>query len=198
MKTTRLIIWGVVAALLLFLAGGLAWQQFAPETQTAAKGKFGGPFTLVDQAGKTVTEKDLKGSPTLLFFGYTHCPDVCPTTLSDLTLAMQKLGDDANKVKVFFVTVDPERDTREVMAEYAQAFDPDFHLLTGTPAQVKQIVENYHVYAEKVPGKNGEYTMNHTAAVYLLDSQGRFVGTLSYQEELPKVVAKIEELIAAS
>jgi protein SCO1/2 len=187
----------VVAVLLVAIAAALAWHRFTPATEIATT-KFGGPFTLVDQTGKTVTEKDLKGSPTLLFFGYTHCPDVCPATLSDLTLAMRQIGADAKKVKVVFVSIDPERDTQPVMAEYATAFDPDFRLLTGTRDEVDRIVKEYHVYAEKVPGEDGDYTMNHTAAVYMLNADGEFTGTMSYQEDMANMVKKIERLIAAS
>ncbi len=200
LKTTRLIVWAAVAVIVVATLAGFAWQRFAPGTTEAAAGKFGGPFTLVDQTGKTVTEADLSGSPTLLFFGYTHCPDVCPTTLSDLTEVMQDLGADADKVKVFFVTVDPERDTQEVMAQYWQAFDPRFRMLTGTPDQVKQALSDYHVFAEKAPSETrdpNDYAMNHTAAVYMLDADGKFVGTLSYQEDLKNIVSKVKQLIAA-
>lgn len=193
----RLIAWAAVAALALFTLAGFAWRVLAPQPATTQSADIGGPFTLVDQTGKTVTEKDLAGSPSLLFFGYTHCPDICPTTLADLTTAMGQLGGEADRIKVFFTTVDPERDTEAVMAQYAQAFDPRFHLLTGTRPQIDAMLHEYKVFSQKV-GEGDDYTMNHSAGIYLLDSKGHFAGTMSDQEGIPKMVGKMKKLIEAS
>jgi protein SCO1/2 len=131
-----------------------------------------------------------------MFFGYTFCPDVCPTTLSDLTLYMQDLGTDADKLKVYFVTVDPERDTQAAMASYLQAFDPRIVGLTGSPPAIDTILKEYRVYSRKVEGKDGApYTMDHTASVYLLDSKGRLVSTIDYQEKPEIAMAKLKRLI---
>lgn len=135
----------------------------------------GGAFQLVDQSGAKITDKDFLGKPFLVFFGFTHCPDVCPTTLFEMSELMRALGKDADKTAALFVSVDPERDTPAVMKDYLSNFDPHVRGGTGDQASVDAIVKAYRVYAKKVPTGNGEYTMDHTALVYLMDKQGRFV-----------------------
>jgi protein SCO1 len=157
---------------------------------------IGGPFELVDQTGKTVTEKDLMGKPTAMFFGFTHCPDVCPTTLYEMTTWLEELGADADKLNVAFVSVDPERDTPELMADYISAFDPHISALTGTPEQVEKIAKAYKVYRRKVEQEDGEYTMDHTATIYLMDADGQFTGTIAYGEAEDIVMTKLKRLVA--
>ncbi len=157
---------------------------------------IGGPFQLVDHTGKTVTEKDFLGKPTAMFFGFTHCPDVCPTTLYEMTTRLEELGADADKLNVAFVTVDPERDTPDLMADYISAFDPHISALTGTPEQVEKIVKEYKVYRRKVGKKEGEYTRDHTATIYLMDADGKFAGTIAYGEAEDIVMAKLKRLVA--
>ena len=135
----------------------------------------GGPFQLVDQDGKTVSDADMKGRPFLVFFGYTHCPDVCPTTLFEMSQMLHALGPDAGRIGTLFITVDPERDTPAVLKDYLASFDPHLRGLTGGPAAVDAALKAYRVYAKKVPLKDGDYTMDHTAVVYLMDKNGRFV-----------------------
>ena len=151
----------------LWLAGG-----FRGATAPAA---IGGPFQLTDQAGQTVTEKNLIGRPSIVFFGFTHCPDVCPTALFDMSEVLRAMGPDAAKVNAYFVSVDPERDTAQAMKDYLQSFDPNLKGLTGTPDQVAKMISAYRVYAKKIPLKDGDYTMDHTALIYLMDRNGRFV-----------------------
>jgi protein SCO1/2 len=151
----------------LFLVGG-----FRTNTQTSS---IGGPFQLTDQTGASVTEKSLQGKPTLMFFGFTHCPDICPTSLFEISEVLRAMGPDADRVNAYFVTVDPERDTPPVMKDYLQSFDPHLKGLTGSPEAVAKMIKAYRVYAKKVPLKDGDYTMDHTAAAYLLDREGRFV-----------------------
>jgi protein SCO1/2 len=159
---------------------------------------IGGPFTLTAQTGATVTEASLKGHPSAMFFGYTYCPDVCPTTLADMTVWLEELGADADKLHVYFVTVDPERDTAGQMAEYLTAFDPRISGLTGTRPEVDRMLEAYRVYSRKVEGGDpAYYTMDHTASVYLLDAEGRFVGTVDYQENPATALAKLKRLVGA-
>jgi protein SCO1/2 len=129
-----------------------------------------------------------------MFFGYTFCPDVCPTTLSDATQWLKKLGPDGDRLKVYFVTVDPERDTKEQMAAYLQAFDPRIIGLTGTRAALDPMLAAYRVYSRKV-GDGDDYSMDHSASVYLLDENGKFVGTVDYQEKDETVMAKLERLV---
>jgi protein SCO1 len=173
------------AQILLMLAGFLAGvasivlvvilvsgRDPVPSAGAAA---IGGPFTLTDQNGRTVTDKDLRGHPFLVFFGFTHCPDVCPTSLFEISEVLGKLGPDAQKVSAVFVTIDPERDTPAAMKDYLSSFNPRFVGLTGDPAAIAAVAKEYRVYVKKVPLDNGDYTMDHTALVYLMDKDGRFV-----------------------
>jgi protein SCO1/2 len=140
---------------------------------------IGGPFRLTDQDGRIVTEEDLKGRPSLVFFGFTHCPDVCPTTLFDISLIMAALGPDADRTRAVLITIDPERDTREVLKDYLSSFDPHLSALTGDLPAIAQVAKEYRAYFKKVPLDGGGYTMDHTAIVYLMDKEGRFVSPFS-------------------
>ena len=140
-----------------------------------APAAIGGPFQLTDQAGQTVTDKDLKGRPTLIFFGFTHCPDVCPTSLFEISEVLKAMGKDADRVNAYFVSVDPERDTAAAMKDYLSSFDPHLKGLTGDPEAVAKVLSAYRVYSKKVPLKDGDYTMDHTALIYLMDRDGQFV-----------------------
>jgi protein SCO1 len=175
-QTSRLIliIAAFFAGLVLCLSVVLLVVQrgSVPVPQASA---VGGPFKLIDQNGRTVTEQDMKGKPFLVFFGFTHCPDVCPTTLFDISEVLRKLGPDADRAVALFVTVDPERDTPEVMKRYLSSFDPHLRGLTGEEAAVAGVIKAYRAYAKKVPNPDGSYTMDHTALVYLMDKDGRFV-----------------------
>jgi protein SCO1 len=135
----------------------------------------GGPFHLEDQNGKPVSDADMKGRPFLVFFGFTHCPDVCPTTLFDVSQVLGKLGKDADRTGALFITVDPERDTPAALKDYLSNFDPHLRALTGDQPAVDAAIKAYRVYAKKVPLEGGNYTMDHTAVVYLMDKDGRFV-----------------------
>ena len=156
---------------LAFVAGLFLLRSSDNQGGTSA---VGGDFSLVSQDDKPVTQQALLGHPSLVFFGYTHCPDVCPATLSQITSVFKALGPDA-KARAFFVTVDPQRDTPTVLKDYLSSFDPRITGLTGSPQAVKQIEEAYKVYAEAKPDKDGTYTMDHTAITYLMDKKGLFV-----------------------
>ena len=153
----------------LILAGRLS-SPVAPQIAS-----IGGPFKLVDQNGQVVTDQDLKGRPFLVFFGFTHCPDVCPTTLFEVSEIFRALGPDADRTRALFITVDPERDTPAAMKDYLSSFDPHLSGLTGDPAEIAAVAKAYRVYFKKVPLDEGNYTMDHTAIVYLMDKTGRFV-----------------------
>src|SRR5713226_8058279 len=153
----------------LMLSGRLS----APVAQQIAA--IGGPFKLTDQNGRTVSDQDLKGRPFLVFFGFTHCPDVCPTTLFDVSEVMRSLGPDADRTAALFITVDPERDTPAKLKDYLASFDPHVRGLTGDAATLAAVAKAYRVYYKKVPLDGGDYTMDHTAIVYLMDKEGRFV-----------------------
>ncbi|SRR6266566_5590060 len=141
----------------------------------AGASAIGGPFSLTDQNGRMVTDQDLLGHSFLVFFGFTHCPDVCPTTLFEVSEVLGKLGPDAQRVSALFVTVDPERDTPAQMKDYLSSFNPRVVGLTGDPAAIAAMAKEYRVYVKKVPLDHGDYTMDHTALVYLMDKEGRFV-----------------------
>ena len=158
----------IVGLLIMFWAmGGVS--------KVAQPAAIGGPFQLTDQNGKAVTDKSLKGKPTLIFFGYTHCPDVCPTSLFEISEVLRALGKDADKVNAVFISVDPERDTPATMKDYLSSFDPHLEGLSGDPAETAKVITSYRVYAKKVPTKDGDYTMDHTALIYLMDRDGNFV-----------------------
>jgi protein SCO1 len=165
---------------LLLLFGGIlliGGHGLSPIGQAVAA--IGGPLNLEDQNGKPFTDAQMKGRPFLVFFGFTHCPDICPTTLFDMSQVMKALGPDADRVGALFITVDPDRDTPKVLRDYLSNFDPHLRGLTGNQAQIEAAIREYRVYAKKVPLENGDYTMDHTAMVYLMDKDGRFVAPFS-------------------
>ena len=190
---------GLIAVLaLVWLAVGLGWLQSGrvPDQGQVLGRSMVVPFQLLDQSGTQVSEKDVLGRPAVFFFGFTFCPDVCPTTLASLTALLGQLGPDAERLRVFFVTVDPERDTPDVLRQYLSAFDPRIRGLTGTPEQVSAVTKALGVYAAKVKLDGGGYTMDHTAGMFLLDAQGRFRSTIAYGEEQSAALAKLKKLLA--
>jgi protein SCO1/2 len=202
-RTIRLALWAAVAVALVAAGGLYAWTTLRTP-QIAALGDLlapsdaiGGDFALVDQNGKAVTRNDLKGKPTAMFFGFTHCPDVCPTTLAEAGQWLGALGPDAAKLNVVFVSVDPERDTPEALKQYLSAFDERIRGLTGSPEAVQGVVKAFRVYARKVQS-GASYVMDHTAAVYLMDADQRFVGTINYQEPTEKALGKLKQLVSRS
>ena len=156
---------------------------------------IGGPINLIDQNGKPLTEQDLKGRPFLVFFGYTHCPDVCPTTLFDVSEVMHALGKDADKAAAVFITVDPDRDTAPVLKDYLSSFDPHLRGATGDAKAVEAAGKAYRVYAKKVPTGNGDYSMDHTALVYLMDKQGRFVAPFNLKRTPEASAAELRKYL---
>lgn len=168
-----LVLAAFLGGLFLFFGAIVFVTGRAPIGQASAG--VGGPFRLEDQNGRPFTDQDMKGRPFLVFFGYTHCPDICPTTLFEMSQLMKALGPDADRTGAVFITVDPERDTAEVLKDYLSNFDPHLRGLTGDRAAIDTAIKEYRVYAKKVPLENGDYTMDHTAVVYLMDKDGRFV-----------------------
>lgn len=184
-----------LAAPLLALAVGIValgtavYLTVAPPARLAAASAVGGPFRLTDGDGRTVTERDFAGRPFLVFFGFTHCPDICPTKLFEMSEVFRAMGTRAGDVRALFITVDPERDTPETMKSYVSSFDPRIVGLTGERTAIDAVVREYRVYAKKVPLKDGDYTMEHTALVYLMDKGGRFVGSFNL-DRAPEAAAK--------
>ena len=178
----------VVGLLIMFWAmGGVS--------KVAQPAAIGGPFQLTDQNGKAVTDKSLKGKPTLIFFGYTHCPDVCPTSLFEISEVLRALGKDADKVNAVFISVDPERDTPATMKDYLSSFDPHLEGLSGDPAETAKVITSYRVYAKKVPTKDGDYTMDHTALIYLMDRNGQFVSPFNLKRTPEEAAADLKRYL---
>jgi protein SCO1/2 len=187
----------IVVAFAVSLTIGLAltlWLADGSRTLSTASA-IGGPFQLVDQDGKAVTDKSLPGKPTLIFFGFTHCPDVCPTALFEISEILRVMGKDASRVNAFFVSVDPDRDTPAIMKDYIASFDPNLKALTGSPEAVAKIVSAYRVYAKKVPLKDGDYTMDHTALIYLMDRNGRFVAPFNIKRTPEAAAADLKRYL---
>ncbi len=162
-------------ALLASVAVAIIWH---PGT-TSAEPQIGGPFTLTDGAGHRVTDRDFDGLWRLVYFGYTHCPDACPTTLGDIGAALDKLPAAVRQhVRVLFITVDPARDTPAAMGAYAKAFGPEFVGLTGSAADLAPVEASYHVYAQRHELKDGDYAMDHSSIIYVMRPDGRFAGLL--------------------
>lgn len=195
LQTIRYTIWGAAAVILLVFAFVFWRQTNTGATNDSAVVTIGGPFTLTADDGTIVTEAALEGQPTLMFFGFTHCPDVCPTALAEVGTWLDALGPDADQLSVYLVTVDPERDTVPVMAQYLSVFDPQITGLTGTPEQIAAMLSEFHVFSEKVAIENGDYTMNHTAAFYLFDASGVFADVIDYHDGLDAAVADIRAVI---
>src|SRR5664279_2921714 len=165
-RTTRPLV--IVAAFSASLVVGLLLMLWAVGglRNVATPAAIGGPFQLTDQAGQPVSEKNLQGRPTLIFFGFTHCPDICPTSLFEISEVLRAMGKDADRVNAYFVSVDPERDTAAAMKDYLSSFDPHLKGLTGNAEQIARVVSAYRVYARKVPLKDGDYTVDHTCLLY--------------------------------
>jgi len=157
--------------------------------------QIGGPFRLTDQNGKPFTDQDMKGKPYLVFFGFTHCPDVCPTTLFDVSEVLHSLGPDAERTGALFITVDPERDTTAALKDYLASFDPHLRGLTGDPAALAAVAKQYRVYYKKVPLDGGDYTMDHTAIVYLMDKDGRFVSPFNLKRKPDVSAAELRKYL---
>lgn len=156
---------------------------------------IGGPFNLIDQNGKPITDQDMNGRPYLVFFGYTHCPDVCPTTLFELSEVLRALGSDADKAGALFITTDPERDTPAAMKDYLSSFDPHLRGATGDPTAIEAAEKAYRVYAKKVLGEHGDYSMDHTALVYLMDKHGRFVAPFKLDRKPEEAAADLRRYL---
>lgn len=201
LRLFRRIAWSLVLALALSTGVVIVHRELGsrPPARDVADGNrrpiFGGPFAIEDVFGRRVTERDLVGRPSLLFFGFTHCPDICPTTLSDISEWFDRLGDDGRDLIAYFVTIDPERDTPAFLREYLDVFDGRIVGLVGTEAQTRKIAEAWRVLYRRTPLDGGGYTMDHTASVFLIDRTGRFAGTIDFHEDRDVAIAKLRHLV---
>ena len=152
-------------------------------------------FTLADAEGQPFQLSAQRGKVTVMFFGFTHCPDVCPTALFEISEVLRAMGKDAAKVNAFFVSVDPERDTQAAMKDYLSSFDPHLKGLTGDPEAVAKVLSAYRVYAKKVPLKDGDYTMDHTALIYLMDREGHFVAPFNLKRKPEEAAADLKRYL---
>lgn len=164
---------------------------------SSGKAAIGGPFALVSQNGERVTNETLRGKPYLAFFGFTNCPDICPTTLFELSEMMAELGPDADKFNVLLISVDPERDSQELLATYMTAFDPRIVALRGTREETDAVLKSFAAAAIKVPTDNGSYTMEHTAGVYLMDENGEYAGLMRMDEPREQRMQALRNLLAS-
>ena len=181
-------------ALGLAALGGLVYAVLPGNTNLGSP-EIGGSFTGIGQDGRTVTNADLAGRPYLVFFGYTHCPDFCPTALFDISAVFKELGPD-KKVSALFVSVDPERDTPAVLKNYLENFDPRIIGLTGDDKKIEAIAKTFRVYAKKIPGeKPGDYTVDHTGIVYLMDKRGKFVSAFNLQRPPQQSARELEAFL---
>ncbi|WP_448664110.1 SCO family protein [Sphingomonas sp. CJ20] len=189
-----------IAALALVVGFLVTLPRKTPATQAASDyaSAFGGQFTMTDQKGRTVSDRTLRGKPYAIFFGFTRCPDVCPTTLSRMAALRKMLGTNGDKFNIVFVSVDPGHDSARDIDNYLTLFDAPVIGLTGTDAQLARIVDAFHVYYRKVPVQGGDYTIDHTASVFLMDARGRFVTTIDHAESQDVALDKLKRLIAGA
>ncbi|WP_199257519.1 SCO family protein [Paracoccus binzhouensis] len=197
LRPLRYALWALVVVAL----AAVGWMKFgAPrlaevaDAGTASLGR--GDYRLVATDGTEFTEATLKGQPSAVFFGFTHCPDVCPTTLGDIAGWQEDLGADAGKLRVFFVTVDPERDTVDALRDYV-SWVPGVVGVSGTPEEVAKAVKAFRIYARKVPQEGGEYSMDHSSTMLLFDSNGEYAGLIGYQEDPERAMASLRRLLAS-
>ena len=197
----------VLIAIVLTLAAagalGAAWVSLveapAPKVATSGTAAIGGPFTLVSTNDGNVTDQTYRGKWLLIFFGYTFCPDACPTALNSISVALEKLGVDAGKLQPLFVTVDPQRDTREVLAEYLKSFDSRIVGLTGSQDQIDRVVKEYRVYVASQKSEtqgDDNYLVSHSAYIYLMDPQGKFVNVIQGSEAGEEIAAWLRKQMA--
>lgn len=184
----------ILVGILILMAAGVGWLTFDWYRGQNATQAFGAPFVLVDQKGAEITEAAFRGKPSAVFFGFTHCPEVCPTTLFELDGLLKQMGDEGKDIRAYFVTVDPERDTPEAMNTYVTNVSDRITGITGTPDKIAAMAKSFGIYSKKVPTEGGDYTMDHTASVLLLDSKGDFFGTIAYEENPETALAKLKRL----
>jgi protein SCO1/2 len=198
MKRTFPISLAVVGVLLLAVVVFFAWQRYAAinsgQVTSTGVAAIGGPFALTDQTGKAVTDQTYKGKWLLVFFGFTYCPDVCPTTLNQVAQVMDRLGPLASQVQPLFITVDPARDTPPVLAQYTAAFDPRIVGLTGTPAEIAAAAKAYRVYYAKVD-QGSDYSMDHSAILYVMRPDGRYEAFFAADAKADDMTAKLKSWI---
>ena len=191
MTRIRLLLWSLVTVAAL----GAGWLLLSPQANETAADTLGrGDYTLETTTGEAFTQASLEGAPSAVFFGFTHCPDVCPTTLGDIATWQEALEPDGERLRVYFVTVDPERDTAAVLGDYV-AWVPGVTGVTGSREEMDKAIAAFRVYAAKVPLGGEEYSMDHSSMVLLFDEDGRFFAPIGYQEDPERAIGSITRLL---
>ena len=183
----------ILVAILVLMTAGVGFLAFEWYRQTNGGEPYGAPFALVDQKGAPITEAAFRGHPSAVFFGFTHCPEVCPTTLFELDGWLKTLGDEGKDLRAYFVSVDPERDTVELMDSYVGNVSDRITGITGDPDKVHAMAKAFGIYSRKVELEGGDYTMDHTALVYLMDKQGRFVAPFNLKRSAATAAADLRK-----
>ena len=198
MRRVRIFLWGLVAVALLAFAFLMLRPAPRPpaQRQPLEISSIGGPFTLTGSDGKPFSSSSLAGKPYAVFFGFTHCPDVCPTTLARMVRLRRQLGAGDRPFEILFVTVDPQRDGPAEVGKYAELFDSPVRGLTGSPAQIEQVKKQYGIFSQEVPDGSGGYSVDHTATVLLFDRQGKFTATIAPEEQDAAALAKLRRVTA--
>lgn len=188
---------GILIGIVILMAGAFGFMAYDSWYRPLHSGEaFGGAFALTDQSGQPITEAAFRGQPTAVFFGFTHCPEVCPTTLFELDGWLKQLGSEGEDIRAYFVSVDPERDTPEIMNAYVSNVSDRITGITGETAKVEAMAKSFGIYWKKVPLDGGDYTMDHTASILLLGRNGDFFGTIAYGENPDTAIAKLKRLVA--
>ena len=192
LRAIRIALWIVVA--LAASAAAILYVQRSPQAADETTLALGAPFVLTDSQGRKFDSRSLEGKPHVLFFGFTHCPDVCPNTLARLAKLRKQLGKGDNAFQILFVSVDPERDTPAELANYVKLFNTPVTALTGSPQQIADVTRSYGVYARKAPTDGGDYTIDHSAQVLLFDADGAFRGTIAFDETDEPALQKLRNI----
>ncbi len=191
-KNPFMLIATTISAIFFCVLIGILFFTFKDEPRNS---KFNTAFSLVNDEGQSVDQSIFKGNPSLVYFGYTHCPEVCPTTLFEVAGYLKELGEDGASIKSYLFTVDPERDTPEIMNSYVTAFSDRITGVTGTPEEIKRVIAGWRAFAEKVPNKSGGYSMSHTMDLFLIGSDGRLKGLIPYGADPGEAVRKIRSAL---
>ena len=200
LRNIKIALWSACALPLLALlaVAGLEFTERGNGVSAYQASGIGGPFKLASSSGGEFSSDELKGTPFLVFFGYTHCPDICPETISDVSTWLDALGPEGKEMKALFISIDPERDSVASLKDYLSSFSDRIVGLTGSPDEIAQVAKEYRVYYAKHPTKDGDYTMDHSAVIYLMDREGKLAGTLTFDEKKEAAVAKLKRLLAAA
>ena len=200
LRRVRIVLWVACAIPLLALGavGILEITQRNGGVEALPGARIGGPFKLASSTGGELSSDELKGKPFVVFFGFTRCPEICPTTVSDISTWLDALGPDGKEIKALFISIDPERDDVASLKDYLSSFNDRIVGLTGTPDQIAAVAKEYRVFYAKHPLKDGDYTMDHSAVIYLMDRQGKLAGTLSYGDQTSDALAKLKRLLGSA